>query len=359
MKKHVKIIVSDCHLGTGAVLPDGGINPLEDFRKDDKFVEFLEFYSDPGLDVELIINGDFFDMLMARTNVHIPYEILEPVAVHKMRRILRGHPKVIDALKKFIEGGRKVKMIWGNHDAGLWWPGVQAEIHKTISPKLEILLTDYTFDGIRIEHGQQYEIMHHFDVDNMFLKARGRTILNYPFGSFFVGGFLTRLKLRRSYVSQVVPFSKFIRWGLIFDFWFTLIHGIRACWFFVKMRFIYHPYRFARISKTIRILHELFDRPRFASLAPEILKKYGAQVLIMGHNHQPDHRHFADGSQYVNTGTWTDVTSFDPGSLGRLSRPTYAHIEYPEGVSPGTGTTPQVTLRVWRGRHHEWEQFEP
>jgi metallophosphoesterase superfamily enzyme len=94
-KKHIKIVISDCHLGAGANLPDGGINPLEDFRKDDKFVEFLDFYSSgeyENANIELVINGDFFDMLQTRTS-HFPYEILENIAVHKIKLILRGHPK--------------------------------------------------------------------------------------------------------------------------------------------------------------------------------------------------------------------------------------------------------------------------
>jgi UDP-2,3-diacylglucosamine pyrophosphatase LpxH len=236
---------------------------------------------------------------------------------------------------------------------------VQQEIYKTISSKIEICLTHYEFDGVRIEHGHQYEIMHHFDTDNMFFEVNGRTILNYPFGSFFVAGFLTRLKLRRHYITQVVPFSKFLRWGLIFDFWFTLNQGLQAIWFFFKMRFISHPLRFARLSKTLHIFHELFNRPHFAKIAPGLIDQHKVQILVMGHNHQATHRHYRDGRQYVNTGTWTDVTSFDPGSLGRLSRPTYALIEYPEGVAPGQGTRPQISLRVWKGHHNVWEEFEP
>src|SRR6185369_9022845 len=107
--------------------------------------------------------------------------------------------------------------------------------------------------------------------------------------------------------------------------------GFRVAWFFIKMRFIYHPLRFARLSKTMQIFHELFNRPHFGKIAPQIMALYNAQILVMGHNHQAAHRHYRDGRQYVNTGTWTDVTSFDPGSLGRLSRPTYAFLEYPEG----------------------------
>ncbi len=362
-KKHIKLVVSDCHLGTGAKLADGGINPLEDFRKDDKFVEFLDYYSTGEFakaGVELIINGDFFDMLQAKTSSSdTPYEIIENIAVYKIRRILRGHPRVIDAMKAFLERGLKIKMIWGNHDAGLWWPSVQEEIRLAVGTKIEFLFSPYRFDGVHVEHGHQYEISHHFDVDNMFLKVKDRMILNYPFGSFFVGGFLTKVKLRRHYISQVVPFNKFLRWSLIFDFWFTVRQSLKLVWFFIMMRFIYHPYRFTRVTKTIKILFEIFSRPKFAKIAPGILKANNAQILLMGHNHEATHRHYNDGTQYVNTGTWTDITSFDPGSLGRRSMPTYAIIEYPPGVEPGQGVLPKVSLQVWRGLHQVWDVFEP
>lgn len=360
-KKHIKIVISDCHLGTGATLADGAINPLEDFRKDEKFVEFLEFYGGGGFaSVELVINGDFFDMLQALTSQSdTPYEIVESIAIYKIRRILRGHPRVIEALKAFIDKGHHVKMIWGNHDAGLWWPGVQEEIRQTVSPKIEFLFTPYRFDGVHIEHGNQYEIFHQFDIQNMFIKAGDRTILNYPFGSFFVAGFLTRIKLRRHYITQVVPFSKFLRWSLIFDFWFTVNQSFRVAWFFFLMRFVYHPLRFTRISKTLKILYEIFNRPKFSRIAPDIMKQVKAQILLMGHDHQATHRYYSDGTQYVNTGTWTDVTSFDPATLGRRSLPTYALIEYPDGTEPGQGTLPKVSLQIWRGRHREWDPFEP
>jgi UDP-2,3-diacylglucosamine pyrophosphatase LpxH len=362
VKTHIKIIISDCHLGTGATLADGGINPIEDFRKDDKFVEFIDYYSTgkhSDSQVELIINGDFFDLLQTRGQTAMPYEIIEGIAVYKIRKILRGHPKVINILKAFISRGHNIKMIWGNHDAGLWWPLVQDEIRKAISPKLEFLFVPYIFDGVRIEHGHQYEILNHFDTSNMFIQRGNRKILNYPFGSFFVGGFLAQIKLKRSYITQVVPFNKFLRWSLIFDFIFTITHGFKAAWFFIKMRFIFHPLRFTRLSKTIQILGEIFHRPKFAEVAREVLKLHGSKILLLGHNHQAAHLHFSDGTQYVNTGTWTDVVSFDAANLGRMSKPTYAFMEYPPGISPGSGVTPKVYLRVWRGHHHQSEAFEP
>ncbi|MDZ4677893.1 MAG: hypothetical protein SGI74_10340 [Oligoflexia bacterium] len=102
----------------------------------------------------------------------------------------------------------------------------------------------------------------------------------------------------------------------------------------------------------------IFNRPSFVRRAPEILDKHNAQVLIMGHNHQATHRSFHNGKQYINTGTWTDVTSFDPGSLGRLSKPTYAYIEYPEGDETSSRGFTNVFLRICRGKHHDWKEFE-
>src|SRR4051794_761153 len=66
MHGKIKLVVSDFHLSRGKWLPNGRRNPLEDFHQDVKFKEFLEHYSTDAhadFDVELIINGDFFDPL--------------------------------------------------------------------------------------------------------------------------------------------------------------------------------------------------------------------------------------------------------------------------------------------------------
>ena len=108
----------------------------------------------------------------------------------------------------------------------------------------------------------------------------------------------------------------------------------------------------------MQILLEAFNRPKFIELAPQILKRHKSKVLIMGHDHKATHVQFGDGTQYLNTGTWTDITSFDPGNLGRQSKPTYAYLEYPEGLLPGQGHTPLISLKVWKGQHREWEIAE-
>src|SRR6185312_6549304 len=64
--KKIKLVISDFHLSRGKWLENGRRNPLEDFHQDERFKEFLEYYSTgkyKDYDVELIINGDFFDPL--------------------------------------------------------------------------------------------------------------------------------------------------------------------------------------------------------------------------------------------------------------------------------------------------------
>ena len=59
--KVVRIVFSDCHLGTGA--RRGEHNPYEDFHQDERLAELIEHYSTGAYDdyeVEIILN-DIFD----------------------------------------------------------------------------------------------------------------------------------------------------------------------------------------------------------------------------------------------------------------------------------------------------------
>ena len=64
MPAKFKIVVSDLHLSAGHVAEG---NPLEDFESDQEFAAFLEQFAAEsnrdGAEVELIVNGDAFEML--------------------------------------------------------------------------------------------------------------------------------------------------------------------------------------------------------------------------------------------------------------------------------------------------------
>ncbi len=79
--KLIRLVVSDLHLGTG--VPDGQLNPLEDFFYDDRFAELLEHYDrrcGEHTQIELILNGDIFDLLKVQIAGEWPTEITAEVA---------------------------------------------------------------------------------------------------------------------------------------------------------------------------------------------------------------------------------------------------------------------------------------
>src|SRR6476661_7085259 len=99
----IKLVISDFHLSRGKWLRDGRRNPLEDFHQDEKFRQFLDYYSSgeyAGAEVELIVNGDFFDPLAIiplpkargeRVNFEFPAEVEESAAVRQFQAIVEGH----------------------------------------------------------------------------------------------------------------------------------------------------------------------------------------------------------------------------------------------------------------------------
>ena len=92
----VRLVLSDLHLGTGA--PRGSPNILEDFRHDDELVDLLAFYDarvgSEG-ELELVLNGDIFDLLKVKVGGVWPAEITDEIATEKLRQCLEGHPKVL------------------------------------------------------------------------------------------------------------------------------------------------------------------------------------------------------------------------------------------------------------------------
>ncbi|MGB5366149.1 MAG: metallophosphoesterase, partial [Polyangiales bacterium] len=120
-------MISDLHLGTGT--RRGQLNPLEDFIHDDRFVELLAFYQNlAGVEgsIELILNGDIFDLLKVKIADQWPTEVTEEIAIAKLQQCLEGHPRFVLALREFIhKPTNRVTYLPGNHDLEFWFAGVQ------------------------------------------------------------------------------------------------------------------------------------------------------------------------------------------------------------------------------------------
>jgi UDP-2,3-diacylglucosamine pyrophosphatase LpxH len=351
----LKIVVSDFHLGKGAWLEDGLPNLMEDFHQDDKLAELLAYYSTgPGRrdarEVELVINGDFFDYLTVDVSGRYPDAMFESIAKEATELICKGHPIAIEALGKFARTeGCRIRYQLGNHDPAIVWPAVQNALCDALGATIDFSFDGYDFDDVRIEHGHQREVAHQFDANQLTLPAgplgRKEPIINFPFGCFFVTQFVTKLRHKRPYIGQVVPFRLYLRWAFINDFWFALLQGFNVAAFFIKMRFIRHPTRFSRLSKTFSIMREVFSPPKQEHVARKLLKQNNFRIIIMGHNHEAMIRTYQGGKQYVNCGTWTEFTSFDPSMMGRHLIRSYVLLERPPD-KPW-----RASLRQWHGRH--------
>jgi UDP-2,3-diacylglucosamine pyrophosphatase LpxH len=347
MGRKLKLVISDFHLGKGTYRADGSVNVFEDFRNDGKFSEFLDYHragEHADDEVELIVNGDFFNLLSVDLDGRLNDAITERVAVEKTEAIIRGHPLAFEALRRFAStAGHAVVFIMGNHDPGFLFAGVRAAVTTAVGGKHAYVLDSYDFDGVHVEHGMQHEPMNAFNTQRYFVERHGELSLNLPLGSRYIIEVLNGEKALRPYIDKVAPFRRYFLWALFNDpavvFKITaksVDFGVRAL-----LKKIPHV---DELSPT-EIIERLLLYTAFPTLereAKHLLTRHGFSTVIMGHTHVPLYREYARDKVYINTGTWNPMTSLDMGSFGRTEVLTYAHVEWVEG-------RPRARLREWRG----------
>ena len=362
MRKKIKLVVSDLHLGTGAAFEGGYCNPLEEFNYDEKFAEFLEHYSCGGFedhDVELILNGDIFNLLQVDYRGHYLTVITEDITLEKMEYIIKGHQVFFNALAKFCEReGNVITFIVGNHDQGMLWPKVRAHLDEALNTRVQYKNIAYFFDGFHIEHGHMYEAANRLNPKKFFLRKNlPEPILNLPIGSFFFLECVLKLKESQPHIDKVKPLYRMMRWGMLNEPIFTLKAIFIIYWYFISL-VLFHkssPYReMWSLSEILRVvLAGKNIYPDLTKAARTILSEQRVHTVIFGHSHVYKYRQLDEG-EYFNTGTWTDITSLDMGSLGRLSCLTYVLIEYPQTVE---NNQPRAHLKHWIGYHRVEEDI--
>ncbi|MBI3725250.1 hypothetical protein HY251_15065 [bacterium] len=343
------------------------MNPWENFHHDDKFAELLRYYSTDYYedeDVELIINGDFFDFLQVQYEGEFTDIITEDIAVAKLKACLDGHPTVTRALAAFVESPRKrITYIPGNHDIDLVFPRVRRLFRELVtgSPLDERIrfIVDreyYEFDGVQVHHGHQLEAMNSFDMNRIFLsKGLPAPMLNLPWGSIFILKVLNTLKERRPYIDRIQPFSLYLYGALFLDTRFAMQLCALALYQFLKTR-VFTPFsrkRRSSVLKTLKTIFEFSAFPDFDFHGRKLLEKQDhVHAVLLGHTHLAKVRRFGRDKIYVNTGTWTDLISLDIAAFGMRNELTYAVVEYPEGEA-----RPRVGLKAWTGYHELWRDI--
>jgi UDP-2,3-diacylglucosamine pyrophosphatase LpxH len=365
------LVVSDCHLSAGRFF-EGTLNPHEDFFFDDDMCDLFDHFSTGEfsqgphgpLEVELVINGDYLDFLNVPYKGEFEDAVTEEVALAKLEAILKGHPKVMQALRRFASRpGKRITYLVGNHDADLFFPRVRERIIREWDPagkfpsdKVKIIhdRDRITYpEGVEIRHGNQLESSNELEMDRPFVKnPRGETLLNMPWGSLYVLKIVNRLKWEREYLDKIRPVKVFMVFGILFDFWFTLRYMVFSTFFFVRARLFEISEGKWSFKKALQVLRE--ETALFEDLerqAREILDEAPeTRTLIFGHTHRPVNKVYPDGKQYINTGTWTKMIELDFRRLGNTVRRPFALLQFKDGKA-------MCELRQWVGEHNPHKIF--
>ena len=359
----IKIMVSDCHLSAGRFF-EGRLNAHEDFYFDDDMCDLFDFFStgkysensSGPVEVEAILGGDFFDFL------NVPYQgefedlITEEMSVYKVEAIIKGHPKVMAALRRFAAlPGKRITYLIGNHDSDLFFEKVRERIIREWDPmgaypsdKVRII---YEVDriileeGVEIHHGNQFEAGNDLDFEEPFLtNFRGEKHLKFPWGSIYVMKIVNHLKWEREFLDKIRPVKVFVIFGLILDPWFTIRFCFLSAFYFIKTRILGRAGSRLRWQELLGYAKQ--ESKFFQDLegqAREILEsKPEIKTVIFGHTHRPMDKVYPDGKQYINTGTWTKMIQMDWRGLGLSFKRTFALIKIRNGKA-------RCELRVWVG----------
>lgn len=369
--KKTILVISDLHLGAGLIV-NKRKNFLEDFHYDKELIEFIEYHGSMHYqerEVELIINGDFLDLLAVPFVPYFDDEYWsEKAALDKLKMIVSAHMGVFDALKNFLTFPQnKLVYIIGNHDAELIFESLRTYILELFPEedrhKFKILLNaDEVYipeEGVVLKHGHEYELAHHFDpVNNIATDIEGKKYFIPPWGSYYVTRVINKFKEGRDYINAVRPINKFMINGIIYDFLYTLRFAFANFYYFMMVRFV-------MIFKQNKGLFEVLENVRkeihlfqnYEAVTEEfVTKNEDVHALIVGHTHDPIFREYDDGSIFINTGTWTKMYNLDFGKNFYGARLTFAKVDVKEKELPEEGKIIErfdhldISLNEWRGK---------
>lgn len=168
----------------------GAGGPTDDFPHSDWLGELLLTYNEPPYNriaVELVLNGDTFDLLKTPWQGTWPRHITAEVALGKLASIAAVHHPFFEALRCFLahrEAERRVHFIVGNHDFELLFPEVQRELRRLLGddPRVNLPGFELRVGDVHIEHGQQADPSFRMH-EPWFVEYQGEQILNLPWAS--------------------------------------------------------------------------------------------------------------------------------------------------------------------------------
>lgn len=310
----VVVVVSDVEMG------DGGVE--DEFPHGAWLVSLLEHYQCGrfcDVPVDFVFNGDTFDLLKVPYRGAWPHHVTAEVAVSKMAAVISTHPDFFDGLRGILaheHAPRRAHFVVGNHDAELLFRPVQALLRSQLGgrgvhfPGFELRL-----GPVKLEHGNQQDVMFRMDPDQPFVTIEGQRMLNLPWASVALLDALIPLRpwfyfhdrLRpKSLVMELVPEVRELLLARVWkywtlDFWRDFLSVgdplLRLDWDMVKEVF----WRFTTTNTEVHL------DPAWLA---QTVRNEDAELFVLGHLHHAA-SHERHGKRIVQLGAMRDEYDLD------------------------------------------------
>lgn len=190
----------------------GAGNLTDDFISDKALSDLINSLSTKKHPIDLILNGDTFDFLKCPSKlkpepIYIRH-ITKNISLDKLKLIHKAHKQVFDSLKVFLKSKNKeIYFTIGNHDYDLFFPEVQEEIKKILNNKNKVHFPglEYNYNGVHVEHGQQYDLLNKINPKYLFLNYKEEPILNLASISFGIISSLITIKHEHPFLERIKP----------------------------------------------------------------------------------------------------------------------------------------------------------
>lgn len=178
------VAFSDIEMGAGG--------PFDDFPRSDFLADVIRGYGrEPyrWLSVDLVFNGDTFDLLKTGFRGGYPHHVTREIALEKMAQVAKAHPAFFQAVREFLAddpGRRTASFVVGNHDMELFFPEVRAMLRELLGGAngVEFPGLSTSFGRLHVEHGSQHDPLFRIDPDRPLVEGRsGEKLLNLSWAS--------------------------------------------------------------------------------------------------------------------------------------------------------------------------------
>lgn len=310
----------------------GAGNLTDAFISDRALAEVIRSLAQKDLPVDLVLNGDTFDFLKCPSQIVpitvYPRHITKAVSLAKLQLIYQAHRLVFDALKEFASvPNHRVYFILGNHDQDLVYPEVQQEIQHLLGNTEQVIFPGLHYEQhqVYIEHGHQYDFLFQMNYQNIFLKHKGDSILNFPFVTFGLIDEFMRLNEQHPFLERIFPRPALLTHHRVV----AREVNKRTVGYFLKS-LLYYPFRFysdPTYTFPTNILRQLFRRIKtlnwdvddITTIFRKKAKLTRNKIYVLGHIHEK-YLQKKKNQVIIHPGSWRDEYDFNPKTRELLPR---------------------------------------